>query len=68
MNNPKRHADGSRNVIITRAVNDLDSIINGHDPEVDVPISDGVWNRLDKMAVEIETHAAAKITAILAQQ
>jgi hypothetical protein len=68
MNNPKRHADGSRNVIITRSVNDLDAIINGHDPEVDVPISDGAWNRLDKMAVEIETHFAAKITAILEQQ
>jgi hypothetical protein len=66
MTDPKRHEDGSRNVIITRATNDLDTIINGHDPEVDVPISDGVWNRLDKMTVEIEVHAAAKIIAVLA--
>jgi hypothetical protein len=68
MNEPKRHADGDRNVIITRAVNDLDVFINEHNPEIDVPISDGVWDRLDKMAVEIEVYAASKITAILAQQ
>ena len=46
--------NGNRNVIITRATNDLDEIINNHDPEIDVPIKDGVWDRLDKMAVEIE--------------
>jgi len=58
MKEPERHKDGDRNVIITRAMNDLDKIINRHDPETDVPISQGVWDRLDKMAVEIEAHAA----------
>ena len=66
MAEPKRHTDGARNVIIIRATNDLDQIINSHDPEIDYPIKDGVWDRLDKMAVEIEAHAAAKIAAVLA--
>ena len=54
MTEPMRHRNGARNVIITRATIDLDKIINSHDPEIDVPIRDGVWDRLDEMAVEIE--------------
>ncbi len=59
---PERHKDGDRNVIITQATNDLDEIINHHDPETDAPIKQGVWDRLDKMALDIERHAVSRIT------
>lgn len=51
----ERHADTERNRILNSALTDLDGIINGHDPEADTSINNMVWNRLDKMAVEIET-------------
>ena len=54
----ERHLDTERNKILNRALSDLESIINDHDPEVDVSITNGVWDRLDKMAVEIEARAA----------
>ena len=51
-----RHEDTKRNLILNRALSDLDRIINGHDPEVDTSINNGVWDRLDRMALEIEAH------------
>lgn len=58
MTEPARHKDTTRNGILNRTLSDLERIINHHDPEIDVPISDGVWDRLDKMALEIEAHSA----------
>lgn len=45
------HASGSPalNKLITEATNDLQRIVNDHDPEVDCPIKDGVWDRLAKL-------------------
>lgn len=60
---PERHADTARNVILNRALMDLDRIINGHDPENDTSLNNLVWDRLDKMAVEIEARAAAQTAA-----
>ena len=57
-----RHKDTARNAILNRALMDLDDIINGHDPEIDTSINNGVWDRLDKMALEIEEHAARTTT------
>lgn len=65
MKEPERHSDPKRNSILNRALTDLDRIINEHDPEVDTSINNGVWDRLDKMALEIEAHAAAKRTAVM---
>lgn len=52
---PERHADTERNMIINRASYDLEQIINGHDPEIH-HLGNRVWDRLDKMAVDIENH------------
>ena len=60
MSAPERHGDKLRNVILNRCVEDLEHIINGHDPEIDVPIKDGVWDRLDKMAQQIEAMIAGR--------
>ncbi|GLO70292.1 hypothetical protein MACH17_18090 [Phaeobacter inhibens] len=49
-----RHKDAARNVILNRALDDLEQIISNHDPGTDVPIKDGVWDRLDRLACEIE--------------
>ena len=54
----ERHKDTERNLILNRTLSDLDDIINGHDPEIDTSINNGVWDRLDKMALEIEARAA----------
>lgn len=54
----ERHKDAERNLILNRTLSDLDDIINGHDPEIDTSINNGVWDRLDKMALEIEARAA----------
>lgn len=54
----ERHADTDRNRILNIAMSDLDRIINDHDPEVDTSINNMVWDRLDRMAVEIESRAA----------
>ena len=54
----ERHTDTGRNKILNRAMTDLDNIINGHDPEIDTSINNSVWDRLDKMAMEIEARAA----------
>lgn len=60
---PERHKDRKRNLILNRTVPDLDEIVNQHDPEVHVPINDGIWDRLDKMALEIEAHTHADLIA-----
>lgn len=54
MNEQERHKNTRRNLILNQTLTDLETIINAHDPEVDTSISNGVWDRLDKMAVEIE--------------
>jgi hypothetical protein len=56
---PERYKDIERNRIVNRCLTDLEEIINHHNPEIDTPIKDGVWNRLDKMALEIEARAEA---------
>lgn len=53
---PERHTDTERNKIINRASSDLEQIINGHDPEIH-HLGNRVWDRLDKMALEIENRA-----------
>tara|TARA_R110000737_G_C14556601_1_gene481540 strand:- start:166 stop:420 length:255 start_codon:yes stop_codon:yes gene_type:complete len=42
---------------------DLDVIINFHDPEVSILKSD-VWDRLDKMALEIETSSPTALNLL----
>lgn len=54
----ERHANTARNLILNKTLTDLDRIINDHDPEVDTSINNGVWDRLDKMAVDIEALSA----------
>ncbi|WP_449043767.1 hypothetical protein [Paracoccus versutus] len=53
----ERHADTERNRIINRCSTDLEIIVNGHDPEVH-NLNVRVWDRLDRMAVEVEQHLA----------
>lgn len=52
----ERHANTSRNLIINQTSTDLEQIINGHDPEQSI-LNNDVWDRLDKMACEIEALA-----------
>jgi hypothetical protein len=59
MTAPERHTDTARNKILNSALSDLDQIINGHDPETDTSINNIVWDRLDKLALEIEAKARA---------
>lgn len=54
---PARFEDLERNKIINRCSSDLESIINGFDPEVH-NLNNMVWDRLDRMAVEIEANAS----------
>ena len=68
MSAPDRHADKIRNLILNHTVTDLDEIINAHDPDVDVPIKQGVWDRLDKMAMLIEAKAIARAEAAEAER
>ena len=49
----ERHANTARNLIINQTSTDLEQIINGHDPEQSI-LNNDVWDRLDKMACEIE--------------
>lgn len=56
-----RHNDTDRNLILNRALTDIERIATGHDPEVDVPINQGVWDRLDKMAQEIEARPSPAV-------
>ena len=60
MTAPERHTDTARNKILNSALSDLDQIINGHDPETDTSINNIVWDRLDKLALEIEAKARAE--------
>lgn len=53
----RRQSDTSRNLILNQTLTDLEDIINGHDPEVDSSINNGIWDRLDKMAVAVEQAA-----------
>ncbi|MDK8874361.1 hypothetical protein [Paracoccus sp. SSJ] len=55
----ERHADTERNRIINWCSADLESIVNGHDPEIH-NLNVRVWDRLDRMAVEIEQHFARR--------
>lgn len=50
----------SRNVIINRCSRDLNNIVNSHDPEIH-HLGNRVWDRLEKMASEIETLSQQKI-------
>lgn len=52
----ERHANTARNLIINQTSTDLEDIINGHDPEQSI-LNNDVWDRLDKMACEIEALA-----------
>ena len=61
----EHHQDKRRNLIINRASADLEQIINGHDPEVH-HLGNRVWDRLDKMACEIEANHATALTALQA--
>ncbi|WP_376711093.1 DUF551 domain-containing protein [Pseudochrobactrum lubricantis] len=49
----ERHANTARNLIINQTSTDLEQIIYGHDPEQSI-LDNDVWDRLDKMACEIE--------------
>ena len=52
MKEPERFGDTERNLMLNKCVTDLDGIINQHDPQIDAPINRGVWDRLDKLALE----------------
>lgn len=58
-NKPERYNDTGRNSILNRTVTDLEEIINGHDPEIHGTICQEVWDRLDQMALELETRPEA---------
>jgi hypothetical protein len=45
-------------LILNKTLKDLDVVINDHDPEIDTSINNGVWDRLDKMAMEVEALSA----------
>lgn len=47
----------ARNLVLNRTHTDLENIINGHDPEVG-NLNNDIWDRLDKMALEIEALSA----------
>ena len=53
----ERHADTERNRILNIALTDLNAIINGHNPDVDTSINNMVWDRLDKLACDVELRA-----------
>lgn len=54
--NEDRHTP-DRCLIINKASTDLENIVNGHDPEIH-HLGNRVWDRLDKMALDIEALAA----------
>ena len=64
---PERHLDKERNKILNVAVTKLDRIINEHDPEVDAPIKDGVWDHLDNVCASLEARVAAERDALAAE-
>lgn len=51
---PDRHNDTWRNAVLNKAVHSLDRIINRHDPDVDCPVNQGVWDFLDKLVLAFE--------------
>ena len=63
----ERHSNKQRNLIINRCSTDLETIINGHDPEIG-NLNNDVWDRLDKMAVEIEAALASREAPPACQQ
>ena len=63
----ERHSNKQRNLIINRCSTDLETIINGHDPEIG-NLNNDVWDRLDKMAVEIEAAIASREAPPACQQ
>lgn len=52
----ERHANTARNLIINQTSTDLERIIYSHDPDQSI-LNNDVWDRLDKMACEIEALA-----------
>ncbi|MEK1908206.1 MAG: hypothetical protein AAAB13_20730 [Pseudomonas sp.] len=60
-NDPDRFKNVERNKIINGCSCDLSSIINGFNPNVQ-NLNGMVWDRLDKMALEIEALAALSDT------
>lgn len=52
--NPERHADLERNKILNQCSLDLWDIV--HDPDIH-NLNNRVWDRLDRMALDIEAHA-----------
>lgn len=57
INDKSRLDNTARNLILNRTHTDLENIINGHDPEVG-NLNNDIWDRLDKMALEIEAISA----------
>jgi hypothetical protein len=57
----ERHSDTERNRLLSQTVSDLFKIIENHDPEVDIPIASGVWDRLYKLSVDVEARILAAI-------
>lgn len=55
---PERYKDTWRNAVLNKAVDALDCIINDHDPEIDCPIKQGVWDHLDKLVLAFEERRA----------
>lgn len=50
----ERHSDIARNLVINKACSDIEDIVLTHDPDTDAPIDHGIWDRLDRMAMDIE--------------
>lgn len=53
---PERHADLERNRILNKCSLDLWDIVQNHDPDIH-NLNNRVWDRLDRMALDIEAHA-----------
>lgn len=64
---PTRHADPDRNRALNSCSSDLETIINGHDPEIH-HLGNRVWDRLDALAVELEEIALRRMRGDAAMQ
>lgn len=51
----ERHKDLERNQLLNAASRDLWEIVSSHDPEAH-HLGNRVWDRLDRLALEIELH------------
>jgi hypothetical protein len=63
---PERYKDTARNLALNKAVARLDEVINQHDPEMDLPITHGVWNVLDLLLLEMENRQQDAALAMVA--